>query len=114
MQRSRRTFLRDSGLIVVEGPWDAMRVHQAGFPNVVALYGSNLTPTQAVLLSSVPIIVIMLDGDVAGRQATPEIAARFRHSLVRSVELPDGTDPAGLTDEDIQRVLGAGRALIRP
>jgi DNA primase len=34
-------------VIVVEGFFDAMKVHQAGFPAVVALMGSSLSDVQA-------------------------------------------------------------------
>jgi len=41
---------KDQGLIVVEGFFDCMRLHQAGIPNVVALMGSSLSVEQEALL----------------------------------------------------------------
>ena len=41
---------KEQGLIVVEGFFDCMRLHQAGIPNVVALMGSSLSEEQEALL----------------------------------------------------------------
>ena len=40
----------DKGLILVEGALDAMRLHDLGYPNVCAILGSNLSPSQQKLL----------------------------------------------------------------
>src|SRR5580658_3101284 len=47
--RARETS--DSQVIVVEGFFDCLRVHQAGFPCVVALVGARLSPAQTNLLA---------------------------------------------------------------
>jgi DNA primase len=54
--------------IVVEGFFDCLRVHQAGYHNVVALMGVTLSEVQQQLLPArFPKLVLMLDGDEAGR-----------------------------------------------
>jgi DNA primase len=59
-------------MILVEGYFDCMRVHQAGFPRVVALMGSTLSVAQeSTLLRHYDQIVLMLDGDAAGRAGQP-------------------------------------------
>jgi len=65
-------------VIVVEGYFDCMRVHQAGLPWVLALMGSSLSVQQeTALLQRFERAVVMLDGDVAGRAAGRSIAARL-------------------------------------
>lgn len=93
------------GLVLVEGPWDAMRVHQAGFPNVVALWGTDLSPDQHALIQQAPSAVLLLDGDTAGRTAAPRCAAALHPRPVRIVALPQGQDPADLTDQAIRNAL---------
>lgn len=95
-------------VIVVEGFFDCMKVHQAGFPNVVALMGSELYDRQEELLvESSDRVVLMLDADEAGQSATPDIALRLmRKVLVRVVELPNGAQPDRLSSVEIRRILG--------
>src|SRR6266545_5787205 len=53
---------RGNGLIVVEGFFDCMKVHQAGYPFVVALMGCSLTKAQEELLvSHTGMVLLMLD-----------------------------------------------------
>lgn len=65
-------------VIIVEGPLDAMMVHQAGFPNVVSLLGGNLTQFQAKRLTrsfrSVTIFTDNPEIDEAGSVLGPKIA----------------------------------------
>lgn len=96
------------GLIVVEGFFDAMKVHQAGFTNVVALMGSTLSERQEELLVSyVARLVLMFDGDEAGRKCVRQFYGRLRTKLfLREVQLADGEQPDGLPHERIQALLG--------
>ena len=56
-------------LIVVEGFFDCMTIHQAGVSDVVALMGSTLSASQEKLLMCyADEIILMLDGDRAGRE----------------------------------------------
>jgi hypothetical protein len=51
-------------VVIVEAPYDAMRIWQAGFPNVVAVCGGNLTKHQSALLNRhFNSIIIMADND---------------------------------------------------
>jgi DNA primase len=93
--------------IVVEGFFDCLRVHQAGFRNVVALMGTSLSEVQEkLLLERFPQLVLMLDGDEAGRRASQQLAARLlgRVSLSRVV-VPSGGQPDQLSSEEIERIL---------
>ena len=54
---------------VVEGFFDCMKVHQAGFPFVVALMGCSMSEEQErLLVAHAEMVLLMLDGDEAGRQ----------------------------------------------
>lgn len=90
-----------AGLVVVEGPWDVMRLAQLAVP-AVAILGTRLSDTQRRLLARAPELVLLLDGDRPGREAT----ARLRRELsqvtrVRVALLPDGLDPDDLVDEHL-------------
>jgi len=93
--------------IVVEGFFDCLRVHQAGFHNVVALMGASLSEVQEqLLLERFAQLVVMLDGDEAGRRASQQLAARLsgRVSLTRVV-VPSGGQPDQLSNEEIEWIL---------
>lgn len=61
IHRAKRT---GDVLIVTEASFDAMRVHQAGLPNVVACLGGNYSPNHAELVSrTFNTIVLMTDFD---------------------------------------------------
>lgn len=93
-------------VIIVEGFFDCVKVNQAGFGEVVALMGSSLSARQEELLRRFSDIVILLDGDVAGRDAAREIAVRLARShWVRVIELNDGIQPDQLSSEEIQNLL---------
>ena len=94
--------------IVVEGFFDCLRVHQAGYHNVVALMGVTLSEVQEQLLRErFPQLVLMLDGDQAGRRASQQLAARLKGKVSLSVvEVPSGRQPDQLSSEEIGRILG--------
>jgi DNA primase len=102
---------KDAGLIVVEGFFDAMRVWQAGFPNVVALMGSALSEAQEELLvNAVGLggkIALMLDEDEAGWKGREDALTRLSSRLyVRAIGLGgEGRQPDGLGTEELTRML---------
>jgi len=67
-------------VIIVESTFDAIRVHQAGFPNVVATLGGHLSKENIALLNRYfNKITIMTDADLAGRELGFSIANRLRN-----------------------------------
>lgn len=94
-------------VVVVEGFFDCMRVHQAGFTSVVALMGSALSPQQGDLLAGrFAEIVLMLDGDPAGQAGACDAAARLaRRRSVQRVLLAPGRQPDQMSDEEIRQAL---------
>ena len=91
--------------MVVEGPWGVIRLAQIHIP-AVALLGIHLSHTQHDLLCKIPRVILMLDGDNAGRKA----AVRIRKTLeantqVQQVNLPSDTDPDDLNDDTLFHVV---------
>lgn len=99
-----RAVHHGKAVIVVEGFFDCLKVHQAGFPCVVALMGCSLSGRQETLLGQhFRQVTLMLDGDDAGRKAGVIIAARLVSQLtVRVIELSLGTQPDQLSADQIR------------
>ena len=95
-------------VIVVEGFFDALKVHQAGHPAVVALMGSSFSQRQSeLLLSRFASITLMLDGDEPGRRAAELIAQLLTPRVpVNKVELPDHIQPDQLSSAEIHVLVG--------
>ena len=97
-------------VIVVESSFDAIRIHQAGFPNVVATLGGFLSPDQHNLLNRYfNKITIMTDADHAGRELGMSIANKLRNKdiLWASYEYGkiyphEAKDAGDMTDEEIK------------
>jgi DNA primase len=102
----RAAGCRSRGIIVVECPWAVMRLWQVGFPNAVALLGTMLSSVQRKWIENAPDILLMLDGDTAGRKATAQIASTFKSPNRVSIHhLPDGFDPDDLSDQQLKSVV---------
>jgi DNA primase len=93
------------GVVLVEDPWSVMRLAQIGIP-ALALLGTTLSQAQHSLLEGAPQILLMLDGDGAGRLATRELCQSLLHARVASVVLPDGIDPDQLSDHELHTCCG--------
>ena len=94
--------VRHAGIIVVECPWAVMRLAQAGVAGAVALLGTRLTEQHRAWLAKAPTVLLLLDADLAGRKAVPEITRTLRCcTRVLVHELPDGKEPEDLTDPDL-------------
>jgi DNA primase len=94
-------------VVLVEGFFDCMMVTQAGYP-CVALMGSTMSKAQENLLAeNFANVIVMLDGDKAGRGAAIEIADRLQRVVfqVQVVELVNDVQPDQLSDEELQRGL---------
>lgn len=82
--------------IVVEGNIDLLILHQGGFGEAIAPMGTALTEKQLRLASRfAPRLVLMYDGDRAGRAATAKaVELALGEGIGASVVLlPDGDDP---------------------
>ena len=111
-------------VILVEGNFDVLSLHQHGFGNTLAPMGTALTETQVRLLGRLlgedGHVVLMLDGDKAGRAATmkdisllmltqaqlSDVASLSQRDIdVRVAKLPDGEDPDTLANRDAAALL---------
>lgn len=89
-------------VVLVEGFFDCVSVSEAGY-RAVALMGCDLSAAQEELLQAFKRVVVMLDGDEAGRHASQGIASRLmRRHFVRLVDVPEGKQPDGLSAEEIK------------
>ncbi len=98
-----RDAIRNSGeALVVEGYFDVLALHRAGFTNAVATCGTALTPDHARLLKRyAEKILLIFDEDAAGRQATFRAMDALLPSglSVSVVAMPAGEDPDSLLKE---------------
>jgi DNA primase len=94
-------------VVVVEGFFDCFKLHQAGVHAVVALMGSALYESQQrLLLERFQHVILMLDGDAAGRRATAAIATRLRSQCsLQVLDLAPQTQPDQMSSEQIRHVL---------
>jgi DNA primase len=98
---------RQQTIIVVEGFFDCLKVHQAGMPCVVALMGCSLSEHQeTLLLRSFRNVTLMLDADSAGVHGSAIIAARLvKYCAIEIVSLATGQQPDRLSTPEIHRAL---------
>jgi DNA primase len=98
---------RQQTIVVVEGFFDCLKVHQAGMPCVVALMGCSLSAHQeTLLLHSFRNVALMLDADSAGVHGSAVIADRLgKHCAVEIVGLAPGQQPDHLSTPEIHRAL---------
>jgi DNA primase len=100
--------------LVVEGQFDLVLAHQAGYTNTVAVSGTALTPHHIMLLMRLsPNVVLALDADRAGISAMKRVAAPMLEAGmdVKVAALPEGKDPADVVKEDpqeLKRIVGRG------
>ena len=86
-------------LVVVECPWGVMRLTQLNIP-AVALLGVHLSSIQYDILIRFPRIILMLDGDHAGRIATTRLQKILADKTdVRQAILPQGKDPDDINND---------------
>jgi DNA primase len=98
----------DRVLIVVEGFVDVWGLALQGVHNVVAIMGTDITPTQRdLIVHYVENVIIMLDADDAGRAGADRVN-KMLEKVVKTtvVSLPDGKDPKDFTYRDVVEYLG--------
>ena len=100
-----KTGIRTLGFsLIVEGQFDVVMAHQAGYHNTVAVSGTALTLHHVQLLQRLSEkVVLALDSDRAGIAAMKKSAELMlaRGMDVKVVELPEGNDPADLIQSNV-------------
>ncbi len=99
--------------LIVEGQFDVVMCHQAGYSNTVAVSGTALTLHHVQLLERLSDkVVLALDADRAGINAMKKAAdVMLRRGLdVKVAEMPLGKDPADIIAKDpleFKKVIGS-------
>jgi DNA primase len=99
--------------IVTEASFDAMKLHQAGFPNGVATLGGHISNDSVSLLNKYfTRIIIMTDNDEAGRDLGKAIVKKLKGKEVlwavydHNTIYPNGAKDVGdMTDEEIRHCI---------
>lgn len=126
LDRARKAIRALDQAVIVEGYLDVIALHQAGFTNTVSPMGTALTEQQLYLLKRYSRrIILALDADAAGHQATLRGLQIARQSFERQAEpvfdargllryegrlqadvrvstLPEGLDPDDIVRRDPQ------------
>lgn len=101
-----------SVIIIVEGPADVWRLEQLGIKNSVALFGTELSDEQQVLIemSGALSVIILLDMDKPGREACKEIKRKLERSYRIFIPEMSVNDPGDYTkaivDEELWPIIG--------
>lgn len=105
-----REIAKGKELILVEGFFDCFKIWQAGFKNVVALMGSALSKEQERLilgaLGPQSKIILMFDGDEAGKKCTEDVFSRLSNKCkVRVTRIEHGKQPEDLAKQALEKML---------
>lgn len=102
----------DAPLVIVEGFFDCMKLHQHGCRKVVALMGSTMSAAQEDLIrthtSRTSQVIVMLDEDEAGRAGREDIAVRLSKFVFVKVHAfeKEGQQPENLSAEELIEITG--------
>ncbi len=113
LDTAKRAIRDTETVVIVEGYMDAIQAQQAGFTNVVAQMGTAMTEAQLQLppLRYAKKIILALDADAAGQNATLRSLEVARHTLqadyagrlsvdIRILQIPGAKDPDDLIREN--------------
>ncbi|MFH1137640.1 MAG: DNA primase [Pseudomonadota bacterium] len=96
LDKSRSQIKEKKNVLLVEGYFDYLALAAAGVGNVAATLGTALTPDHLRLLKGyVEQVVLVFDGDLAGRSAAARALPLFLSADMegRVLTLPEGHDP---------------------
>jgi DNA primase len=101
----------DNPLVVVEGFFDCMKLHQNGYRKVVALMGATMSAAQEELVRKHTVfntrVIVMLDENEAGRAGRDDIACRLaKHCFVRIYAFDqEDMEPEHLSDAQLADIV---------
>lgn len=108
-------ILEDSdGVVIVEGPFDVLRLWSYGYKSVVAIMGAHISRAQADrILSFGKKVYVMLDWDEAGKAGRRHLFSMLAGRLLLfDVSGPPGKkDPAELKKEEADFYLSKGKII---
>lgn len=100
------TLLHDTA-VLVEGPYDAIRLQYFGYPAMAILGTDNWSTIKVSLLASAGIekIILLMDGDDAGYKAVRDIWPTINKGFnVKVLYLYDGFDPGNMGPEYFEQL----------
>lgn len=103
MDRAKDNIRKQGYAILVEGQFDLVLLHQAGFTNTIALSGTALSATHLALIKRyADNLMLCLDADRAGLASSAKSAraALMAGMRVKAVRLPEGKDPADIVSNE--------------
>ena len=125
LDAARAAIRKERTAVIVEGYFDAIALHQAGFENAVASMGTALTEDQYHVLNTMRIerAIVAFDGDAAGQNSAERRGIDLAQQVQRAVRragrgavtattglsvyvtvLPADTDPDLLARRDPERL----------
>jgi len=102
MNLARASMQKSGEVLVMEGYTDVIAARQAGIEPVVAVLGTALGEHHIEILKRfVDRVVLVLDGDEAGRRRADQVLELFVGASVdlRIITLPGGADPADFVSD---------------
>jgi len=106
---SKKKLLREYGVIVVEGFFDAIKLSSLGYENVVCLMGSSMSDVQEkMILQLTDKLLLFLDNDDAGIEATRNIGRKLIHkAFIKIAKYPQGdkSQPEEFCKEELKAIL---------
>ena len=136
LDAARTAIRKQNAAVIVEGYFDAIALHQAGFENTVASMGTALTEDQYHVLDAMRIerAIVAFDGDAAGQSSAERRGIDLAQQVQRAVrragrgsvtartglsvyvtELPTDTDPDVLARRDpagLRALLGQAKPVL--
>lgn len=103
LYQAKESIRRKQQVIIVEGYFDVIQAHQAGFTQAIASLGTALTREHVKLIKRYATeVVLAYDADNAGRSATAKgIELLSEAGLeIKIMELPAGHDPDSLIRQE--------------
>ena len=125
LDAARAAIRKQNAAVIVEGYFDAIALHQAGFENTVASMGTALTEDQYHALDAMRIerAIVAFDGDAAGQNSAEKRGVELAQQVQRAVRragrgavtattglsvyvtvLPADTDPDVMARRDPERL----------
>jgi DNA primase len=96
-------------VILVEGIFDALNLHDKGLTNAMCCFGTqNIDTYKLSMLKFIGVrqVDILFDGDTAGREAAEKVADLCEQvELLANIEkMPDGLDPGELPKDRVRKL----------
>ena len=94
---------KSRSIIIVESPGNVWRLEESGIHNSVAIFGSNMSDIQKMLIdtSGAMSIFVLTDKDVAGDKAAEQIINRCKNTYRVFRITPSANDVAEMTVQEI-------------